>query len=306
MKIKYERISHKSQNQEGRRLLDKETYTHRWLDVVSGKVKFKERQFGKKVIELAEQGEVFELVVDDFSRLGRNLHDIVNTTKYFDEKGIKITCLNNGLSNIVNGKPNPIWSLMVGIFGSIYEMELENIKERTAAGMIRYREENGRWGRPEKSNETVMRFMSKPKSQEILKLLKKERTYKEIKVLTGCSENTISKVKKYSKLFDKQKKIGVSPNQLDLVIESEKGEKIGVELKTHSNQKDNLVEVEVVNNTGIQDNTDLFNQVLDTLEQQQKTLQENRKNLNDIEVMSWEEIYVERLKEVNKENNGGV
>jgi hypothetical protein len=39
--------------------------------------------------------------------------------------------------------------------------------------------------------------------------------------------------------------------------------------------------------------------VLDTLEEQQRTLVENKKNLNDIEVMSWDEVYVELIKEQN-------
>ena len=70
MRIKYERISHSSQNQEGRRLLDKEKYDERYLDVVSGKVKFQDRQFGKKIYNLASEGVKFELFVDDFSRPG--------------------------------------------------------------------------------------------------------------------------------------------------------------------------------------------------------------------------------------------
>jgi DNA-binding transcriptional MerR regulator len=147
--------------------------------------------------------------------------------------------------------------------------------------------------------------MNKPKNQEILKYLNKGYTYEEIKKIVDCSNGTISKVKKIKWIFNEQKKQGVHKGQLDLVVESEKVAG-GTTATQERKYKRERVEVEVEPKTGIQGNTDLFNQVLDTLEEQQRILQENKKNLNDIEVMSWEEIYVERLKELNKENNGGI
>lgn len=225
MRVKYNRTS--TLNQEGKRFdLDKEDYNLVLFDKgVSGKIKFSERAKGSELMELVRADKVTEIVVEELSRLGRNTVDVLTTLKEFEERNINVVVKSLGnFQSIVEGKKNPMWGMITSVMSSLYEMERENILERTRAGRIVAVQNGVKMGRPEKSNETAMRFMSKPKSQQILKLLKKDRTYKEIKKITGSSETTISKVKKYSNLFNQEKKKGVVPGQLDLVIESQKEE----------------------------------------------------------------------------------
>jgi len=76
MRISYRRTSTISQTGE-RFKLDKSIYDLILFDKgVSGKIPFQEREKGR---ELVNEGKVFELVVEELSRLGRNTIDVLLT-----------------------------------------------------------------------------------------------------------------------------------------------------------------------------------------------------------------------------------
>jgi len=79
---------------------------------------------------------------------------------------------------------------------SLYEMELENIRERTQMGRAIYVQKGGRLGRPEGSNENEHQFLNKPKTREILKYINKNRTIREICKITSASNKTVIKTKR--------------------------------------------------------------------------------------------------------------
>ncbi len=194
MKIKYNRVS--TLQQSGDRFgLDSDIYDLTLLDKVSGSMPFKDRPKGKEVLILVEAGEVSDLVVEEFSRLGRNTGDVIRTLEWLEENEVNVHVLNNGLQSRPNGKKNPIWKMISSVMSSLYEMELENIKERTMMGRAVYVQKGGKLGRPEGSNESERQFLNKDKSREILKYLNKKRTIREISKITSASNKTIIKVK---------------------------------------------------------------------------------------------------------------
>lgn len=196
MKVKYNRTS--SVGQEGARFdLDTQTYDEVLFDRgVSGKVPFKERPEAKRLVKWVEDGKVKELVVAEISRLGRNTGDCISVLEWLEEYKVNVVIQSNSLQSRPNGVKNPIWKVITSIFSSIYEMELENIKERTTAGRIAYVQNGGKLGKPKGSNETTRQFLTKDKNVEIARLLAKGRTYSEISSITGASPTTISKVKR--------------------------------------------------------------------------------------------------------------
>jgi DNA invertase Pin-like site-specific DNA recombinase len=200
MKIKYNRVS--TIQQSGNRFeLDTDTYDLTLLDKVSGSIPFMERPKGKEVVQLVEAGKVSDLVVEEFSRLGRNTGDVIRTLEWMEEKEVNVHILNNGLQSRPNGKKNPIWKMISSVMSSLYEMELENIKERTMMGRMVYIQRGGRIGRPEGSNENERQFLDKAKSSEILKYLNKKRTIREISKITSTSNKTIIKVKRIGEKY---------------------------------------------------------------------------------------------------------
>jgi DNA invertase Pin-like site-specific DNA recombinase len=195
MRIKYNRVSTIGQSGD-RYSLDTDTYDLTLLDKVSGSVSFRDREFGRQVMEMVERGEVTELVVEEFSRLGRNTGDVISTLEYLDSMGVNVRVKNVGLESRPQGKKNPIWKMISSVMSSLYEMEKENILERTKTGRQVYVLNGGKLGRPKGTHENVKRFLNKPKNVEIQKLLGRGLRYSEIQRIVDCSPRTISKVKK--------------------------------------------------------------------------------------------------------------
>lgn len=86
--------------------------------------------------------------------------------------------------------------MIVSVMSSLYEMEKDNIRERTEMGRIVYVMQGGKLGRPKNSTESDHKFLNKPKSQEILKHLNKGKfSQREIAKICKCSPKTVRKVR---------------------------------------------------------------------------------------------------------------
>ena len=194
MKVKYNRIS--SLSQTGNRFSgDKENYDQTLLDKISGSVPFNDRPKAKELIALIDSGKVNEIVVEEFSRLGRNTGDVINTLDWMDQKGVNVLIKNIGLQSRPNGQKNPIWKMISSVMSSLYEMELENIKERTMVGRMVYVANGGVLGRPKGTQENQKEFLNKGKNKKIAELLNKGWSYRQISKQLDTSTATIQKVK---------------------------------------------------------------------------------------------------------------
>ena len=200
MRISYRRTS--TINQTGERFkLDKSEYDLILFDKgVSGKIPFNEREKGRELVKLVNQGKVSELVVEELSRLGRNTIDVLLTLQYLEEHQVNVVVRNMGnLQSRVNGKKNPVWNLITSVMSSLYEMERENILERTEMGRKMYVLNGGKLGRKVGSNENIQTFLNKPKTQSIIKFLNMGKSVRDISSRLGVSTSTIYKVKQVYK-----------------------------------------------------------------------------------------------------------
>ena len=198
MKVKYNRTS--TIQQEGKRLdLDKNEYDSTLFDKgVSGKIPFSERTEGNKLTQLVNEGKVSEVVVEELSRLGRNTIDTLTTLKFFEDNGVNVVVKSMGnLQSMVNGKKNPIWNLITSVMSSLYELERENILERTEMGRKMYVMNGGKLGRKVGTTENRSDFLKKEKTQKIVSLLEKGKSVRDISGRLGVSTKTVVKVRKY-------------------------------------------------------------------------------------------------------------
>lgn len=194
MKVKYNRVS--TINQSGNRFsVDTENYDLTLFDKISGSIPFRERPKGKELIKLVEEGKVLEVHIEELSRLGRNVGDCVTVCEWLDDKGVNIVVRNLGLQSRPNGIRNPVWKVVCATMSSLYAMELENIRERTATGRMVYLQNGGILGRPKGSNETEMEFLNKTMSINVIKALKKGLTIREASKVAGVSTRSTMKVK---------------------------------------------------------------------------------------------------------------
>lgn len=197
MKVKYNRTS--TINQSGERYkLDSEKYDLTLFDKgVSGKVPFKEREKGKVLVELIQKGEVESLVVEELSRLGRNTVDVLTNLQWLEEMDVNVVVRGMGnLQSRIDGKKNPIWNLITSVMSSLYELEREQIRERTESGRKMYVINGGKLGRKVGSNENLQSFLQKPKVKQIQSLLEKGKSVRDICGRLAVSPSTVTKVKK--------------------------------------------------------------------------------------------------------------
>ena len=192
MKAKYIRVSTLEQN-----TARQETGKNDFIDKCSGAVLFAERPQGKRLISLAENGELNEITVNSIDRLGRNLIDIKTTIDFFTNKRVNIISLKEGLRTLdANGKENPTAKLIIGILGTLAEFELERIKERQMEGIEKAKARGQYKGRNKGSIESEAVFLSKARTQRIIKFLKEGNSLRRTALLSQSSLSLVQKVNK--------------------------------------------------------------------------------------------------------------
>ena len=197
MKVKYQRTS--TMEQHGERFgMDVDGYDLILFDRgISGTKPFRERTNGMKIITLVECGKLEELVVPELRDIGRNTYDTISVLDYMEKHNVIVTIQSLGnLQSIIDGKKNPLWTLISSIMSSLYQMELENLKLRTHMGRQSYLMRGGKLGRKMGSNENVTTFMNKPKTQEIVSLLNRGKSVRDVCGRLGVSPNLVTKVRR--------------------------------------------------------------------------------------------------------------
>lgn len=197
MRVKYQRTS--TIEQHGERFgMDKEQYDLVLFDRgISGTKPFRERTNGIKIITLVEQGTLKELIVPELRDIGRNTFDTISVLDFMERHSVIVTIQSLGnLQSIVEGKKNPLWTLVSSIMSSLYQMELENLKLRTHMGRQSYLMRGGKLGRKIGTKENDSSFMMKPRTREIISLLKKGKSTRDICGRLNVSPNLVTKVRK--------------------------------------------------------------------------------------------------------------
>ena len=164
---------------------------------VSGAKKIEERTEILEMIDYVENNHIDKVVVLEISRLGRNTLEALKVIQMLNEHGICLHVKNYNLETIVNGKVNPVASLICTILLEIAQMERLTIAERMTSGRNQYiakcKADGIKMGRPSsyrKSDEKMKEQYSKD-----ISLLKKGYSLRNIHEITGTSIMTIRKVR---------------------------------------------------------------------------------------------------------------
>jgi len=196
MKVLYTRVSTLDQKTDRQRVNEKD-YKLVIEDKCSGAIPFFEREGGKQILNLINKGALTDLHVYQIDRLGRNLRDIINTIHFFTEKKIIIHFVAQGLKTLNDDyTENPIATMMISILGIVGQQERNLILERQREGVAIAKMKGSYHGRKQGSVEDTLTFLSKPKNQEALRLLKKGEKAISVARFTGLDKNTITKIKK--------------------------------------------------------------------------------------------------------------
>ena len=102
-----------------------------------------------------------------------------------------------GLQTFIEGKPNAIASLMIGILSTLSEFELSRIKERSKEGIAEAKKRDAYANNGgNKRIESIEEFMNKESSKKVVKQLKKGFSVRDCAGICGCSVSLVMKVKK--------------------------------------------------------------------------------------------------------------
>ena len=191
MKARYNRISTSNQNLE-RQLAKQNPDEVLFNDVVSGSVAFADRKSAKELIAHIESGAISFVVVSSVDRLGRNLHDIINTLEYFNSKGVTLRVDNLGLESITLGKVNPTFNLIISVMANVAQMERETLLERQREGIAVAKAKGIYTGRVKGSVESGAEVLAK--YRDVAKFLKMGKPLRDVKSRCGVSLGTVQKV----------------------------------------------------------------------------------------------------------------
>lgn len=192
MQVQYIRVSTTEQNPE-RQI---EEGIKAYIDKVSGSIPFAERKQASKLLELAEEGLVSEILVHSIDRLGRNTLDILQTIQSFTSYGVNVVSRKEGLNTMIDGKENPVAKMIVSIMATLAEFELERIRERQREGIQKAKERGVYKGNGGRKEETVQEFFSKKKNRACRKYLKQGYSLRASAKLAGVSPTTAQKIAK--------------------------------------------------------------------------------------------------------------
>ena len=195
MKVYYLRVSTIEQNT-ARQMEEIPEDCKVFEDKISGSIPFAERNEGRNIVNLIKQRQINTIYVHSIDRLGRNSLDILQTIQFFNEYEVNLISKKEGLQTFIEGKPNAIASLMIGILSTLSEFELSRIKERQREGISSAKERgayasNGGTKRAESFDE----FMSKESSKKILKYLKQGLSVRSCAKMSECSISLVMKVR---------------------------------------------------------------------------------------------------------------
>jgi DNA invertase Pin-like site-specific DNA recombinase len=196
MKINYIRVSTSTQNKDVQEFNLSSEYKV-FNETCSGSIAFEKRSQGAKIIELVKEGKVEEILIHDISRIGRNNLDVLNMIQFFTLHNVNLISRREGLSTMIEGKPNPIASLIIGILSTLAQHELDRMRERRNEGIARAKERgvyssNG----GNKREETREEFLAKSDTKKVIKYLKEKNSLRRVASLSGCSLGKVQKVVK--------------------------------------------------------------------------------------------------------------
>ena len=199
----YARVSSVSDRQDtSRQIEDLRKYANlRDIEVVatfeehiSGAKKNEERQILTDCLEYCTTNSVHYLLLSEFSRLGRSTLQVLRSLEVLHEAKVSVYIQNLGLYTLQpDGKVNPIVSILITILAEMSNIERSNIVYRLNSGRSNYIAKGGKLGRKTGSIKTEEK--KREEYKEVIQLLKKGYSVRNVAKLQGIGISTVQRVK---------------------------------------------------------------------------------------------------------------
>lgn len=162
---------------------------------ISGAKKNEERQVLTDCLEYCTANSVNYLLLSELSRLGRSTLQVLRSLERLHEAKVSVYIQNLGLNTLQSdGKVNPIVSILITILAEMSNIERSNIVYRLNSGRTNYITKGGKLGRKAGSIKTEER--KREEYKEVIALLKKGYSVRNVAKLQGVGISTVQRVKK--------------------------------------------------------------------------------------------------------------
>ena len=161
---------------------------------ISGAKKLEEREILTQCLEFCKNNSVNYLLISELSRLGRSTLQVLRSLEILHEAKVCVYIQNIGLYSLqLNGEVNPVASIMITILAEMSNIERSNIQYRLNSGRQQYIDRGGKLGRRKGSVKTIEQ--KKEEYKEVISLLKRGYSIRNVARLTGFSIQTVQTVK---------------------------------------------------------------------------------------------------------------
>lgn len=162
---------------------------------ISGVKKNEERPILCECLDFCVTNNIDILLISELSRLGRNVDEVLANVKFCKDHDLNIYFQKENLSIFQSdGSKNPFLNIFISVLGTCAEMERESISFRLNSGRAQYIANGGKLGR--KTGSTKSREKKKEEYKEVISLLRKGISIRNVAKLTEKSISTVQRVKK--------------------------------------------------------------------------------------------------------------
>ena len=170
-----------------------ETFTEK----VSGAKKNEERKELTALLAYVRAHNINKVLVTELSRLGRDTLQVLTAIEKLNKAKVSLYIMNYNIETLTHdGKINPMSQFMITILAEVARMERKTIKEYCSRNCYNnFRANNGKVGRKTGYRKSEEQFLEQYK--DVIRLLKKGVSLRDISNATGISVNTIRKCKTF-------------------------------------------------------------------------------------------------------------
>lgn len=167
-----------------------------FTEKISGAKHNDERKELMGMIDYIKTNRIDKVLVTELSRLGRDTLQVLSVIDLLDKEGVSLFIMNYNIETLgADGKVNPMSQFMITLLAEVARMERKTIKERMDSGYRNFRNNNGKVGRKPGYRKSDEQFRTEYK--DVIRLLKKGVSLRDISKATDVSVNTVRRCKQY-------------------------------------------------------------------------------------------------------------
>ena len=202
----YSRVSSESERQDTeRQTKELQEYANRmnydvveiFEEKVSGFKKNDQRPVFSKMLELAKEGSIDKILVWELSRIGRSVLQSLQNIQILHNLKVGLYIKNFNLETLNEDKtPNSLSMFMVQILFSVANMESQMTLSRLQSGYRNHIKKNGNQSVGRKKGNTDCDEKILNRHSDVVRLIKRGLSIRNISAITNKSTNTVLKVKR--------------------------------------------------------------------------------------------------------------